>query len=317
MNKLKNLEAIILLIVLGISLNASALDFYTLNYKIKSGDDFASIIKKFVKPDSIINSKSPMIHKTRGDNPQITDWKNLKAGQKIVMSVTSDVIDMKKVEAYLSEEKKLKAKLALEKQATKVKKRIYYSLGSTLGQVKTVRGSKKLTMNLVKLSTGIKYQTKSKYWLTGSISLAKFLSINHSDSDKSASSGIVPEFGFGAGRVFGNTHLSLAYDMINYYFAASSSTTTSLAPVKVHRLALKPFYKVNESVAMFGGAGFLKSFGSESISGFDLTLGSSYFFGKTKQFGISPLLYMSNLSTSASSESDSSTAWLMSFSASF
>jgi hypothetical protein len=150
-NKLKSLRVLFLLVVFGIPLNVSALDFYTLNYKIKNGDDFSSIIKKFVKLDSIINSRSPMIHKTKSDNPQVNDWKNLKADQDIVMSITLDFIDMEKVEVYLEKNQELKEKLALEKKTTKIKKGIRYSIGSNLGQVKTKRGSENFTMNLVKL----------------------------------------------------------------------------------------------------------------------------------------------------------------------
>ena len=173
---------------------------------------------------------SPMIHRTRSENSVSVNWKDLRAGQKIKLVVTSDVIHKEKVDAYLKKEKELREELKRAKQASREKK-LKYSFGSLFGQVKIKQSSKNLSMSFIKLNTNIKYQTKSKYWLTGSVSLAKFLSINHTDSSKTSSSGVVPEFGFGIGRSLGKIYLTLGYDMLNYYLASSLEGSISLKSV--------------------------------------------------------------------------------------
>lgn len=117
-------KSIILFIFVFLIGQAFALNFYSIEYTVQKGDDFASIIKKFVRRDAIINSKSPMIHKTRSDNPQIQNWRELKPGEKFKMFVTEDVIDMKKFEAYkkglaqkqLAEKKRKAAEAARKKR---------------------------------------------------------------------------------------------------------------------------------------------------------------------------------------------------------
>lgn len=107
-----------------VPLQLMALSFYSLDYKIKPGDDFASIIKQFAKPDAIINSKSPMIHKIRSSNPQVKNWRKLKIGQNIKFFITPDVIDMKKFKIYkgkLLAAKRLKKKKKLEEEKRKKK----------------------------------------------------------------------------------------------------------------------------------------------------------------------------------------------------
>jgi len=314
-NKIKNLRVLFFLLMTGASLSVNALDFFSLYYRVKKGDSFPKIIKKFIKSGSTIDSFSPMIKRTRDANPITVNWKSLRAGKKIKLVLSSDVIDMAKVKKFLKERKKFRKRLERKKRASQ--KRFKYTLGNLVGQVKVKQSLKELSMNLIKLNANIKYQTKSKYWLTGSLSLAKFLNIIHTDSDNSSSSGIVPEFGLGFGRPIGKVYMTLGYDMLNYYLASTSTTSISLKSVIVHRLALKPYYQLSESFGVFAGLGYLKSLGSEGISGYDFSLGGSYAFGGRKQFTLSPLLYKSDLSTNLSTEGESSTAWVLSFSVSF
>jgi hypothetical protein len=104
-----------ILLCLFMTTKLYALSFYTVQYTVSPSDDFAKIIKKFVKLDAIINSKSPMIHKTRGSNPQISNWQDLKPGEKFKMYVSNDVIDMKKFKAF--------SKVLLKKKRAKLKKK--------------------------------------------------------------------------------------------------------------------------------------------------------------------------------------------------
>ena len=74
--------------------------YYYFDYTVSKRDTFSLIIKKFVKPTSIISAKTPMVLKTRINNPQIKNWANLREGEKFRLYVRSDLLDKKRVAAF-------------------------------------------------------------------------------------------------------------------------------------------------------------------------------------------------------------------------
>ena len=75
-------------------------DYFRLNYKIGEDENFAEILKTFVKDNSIINTKTPLVLKTIKRNPQIKDWYNLTAGEEIQLYIDSAHLDLNKYKNY-------------------------------------------------------------------------------------------------------------------------------------------------------------------------------------------------------------------------
>jgi hypothetical protein len=71
-------------------------------YKIVDGDNFGSILKQFVKDESIINAKTPLVKKIIAKNPQVLNWAQLTPGILIEVYVSEDFIDMTKYKKYES-----------------------------------------------------------------------------------------------------------------------------------------------------------------------------------------------------------------------
>lgn len=63
-------------------------DYQKIDYTIKKGDTFANILRQYLKVNSIINAKTPMIKKTREENPHIDKWSELNAGKVITLFIT-------------------------------------------------------------------------------------------------------------------------------------------------------------------------------------------------------------------------------------
>ena len=100
--------------------------YYRIPYTIKNGDSFASIIKRFVKLNSLIDGNTQMVQKTIKNNPNITDWENLNAGDDIFLYVSPVYIDKSKIAFYLDNLKKKPFKMA--KFQAKIDKRFNSSL---------------------------------------------------------------------------------------------------------------------------------------------------------------------------------------------
>lgn len=90
------------LVLLMSGLNfAHAADFYNFNYTVRDGEDFPSILKKFVKPTAIITKSSPTIVKTTESNPRVGDWRNLEQGSVIALYINQEDFDLEQFESYV------------------------------------------------------------------------------------------------------------------------------------------------------------------------------------------------------------------------
>jgi hypothetical protein len=85
------------------SQSAFALNYYTFSYKIENGESFSFILKKFVKDDAIINSKTPLVSKIKKLNPHITDWSKLTPGTVIKLFISDELMDLEKYKPYQAE----------------------------------------------------------------------------------------------------------------------------------------------------------------------------------------------------------------------
>ena len=158
------IKYLLILLSLTFAFKAYSLAFYSLDYVVAQGDDFAGIIKKFVKPDAIINSKTPMIHKIRKDNPQILNWRSLKPGEKFKMFVSADVIDMKKFKTYkLAKANALKTEKLKKLKAAKEKKRLALRPSGLKSSIFYMASSGDFTQSSASTGVDINFSQNSPY----------------------------------------------------------------------------------------------------------------------------------------------------------
>ena len=84
------------------TLYAANTDYHQISYIIKKGDTFANILRQYVKVNSIINARTPMIKKIREENPHIDKWSELRPGKEITLFVTSKFLKTKKAHLKIS-----------------------------------------------------------------------------------------------------------------------------------------------------------------------------------------------------------------------
>ncbi len=84
---------------LALAQNEVKVTYMNFLYKVEKGDTFPSILKMYVKDDSVINKNTPLVGKTMGLNPHVTDWTQLIPGTLISIYISEDMMDMEK---YLS-----------------------------------------------------------------------------------------------------------------------------------------------------------------------------------------------------------------------
>ncbi len=100
--------------------------FYRIPYTIKNGDTFASIIKKLVKLNSVIDGNTRMVKKTIKSNSNITDWDNLPPGEDIFLYVSPIYVDRSKLSLYMKTFNKNETQIT--KFKAKVQRRINTSI---------------------------------------------------------------------------------------------------------------------------------------------------------------------------------------------
>jgi hypothetical protein len=106
----------------ALSANSYAKKYYRLSYIVRTGDSFAGIFKRFVKPGSIVHAQTDMTQKTKAANPHIDNWAQLEPGTKLSLYISADLMDVKRYRKY---EKKIKKKLS------KIKKKKQKAINKT------------------------------------------------------------------------------------------------------------------------------------------------------------------------------------------
>lgn len=73
--------------------------YFNFLYRVEAEDTFASILKMYVKDDSIINKSTPMVLKNIKNNPLVKDWTNLVPGTLISIYIPEEMMDMSKYQS--------------------------------------------------------------------------------------------------------------------------------------------------------------------------------------------------------------------------
>ncbi len=181
------------LILLLLSNTSFAEVFYKTKYTIKENDTFTSILKKYVKEKSIINAKSPMIHKTRSANPHIKSWAKLKPGKKIILFISKKFLDITKIKSTKKKNKILKMKVSGFHSSA-----FYMASVGSFNQKNDLKGVNiDFTQNsFLSLGyTGLYYPKRKTYSFSSSI---YFSTLNASQSNLNQEVSISPEVGINA-----------------------------------------------------------------------------------------------------------------------
>lgn len=70
--------------------------YFNFLYKVEEGDTFASMLRTFVKDDTVINKTTPLVEKNMRFNPKIKDWNKLIPGSLISVYIPEEMMDMDK-----------------------------------------------------------------------------------------------------------------------------------------------------------------------------------------------------------------------------
>ena len=94
---MKKILLYLFLLIFSLSLFAKEkITYMNFLYRVETGDSYASILKTYVKDNSIINKNTPLVEKTMSMNPHITDWSLLSPGDLISIYISEDLMDMNK-----------------------------------------------------------------------------------------------------------------------------------------------------------------------------------------------------------------------------
>lgn len=65
-------------------------------YRVELGDSFPSILRMYVKDNSVINKSTPLVQKNVKFNPHIKNWNQLPPGELISIYIPEDMLDLHK-----------------------------------------------------------------------------------------------------------------------------------------------------------------------------------------------------------------------------
>jgi hypothetical protein len=181
---------ILFLFIIASPYSHSADIYYTIDYTVKDGDTFATILRKYVKRNSIINSNTAMIHKTRSENPHIKEWGKLKADTLITLYITKEFIDISEI---ISRRKTYKI---LSSRPKGYHSSLFHMMSS--GTFNQEDSAATVDINFSQHSflslgyTGQYYPEKKPYSFSGSIYIA---TLNTTESNLGQEISIAPELG--------------------------------------------------------------------------------------------------------------------------
>lgn len=236
--------------------------FYEVDYVIEKDDTFASILKKYVKEDSVITAKTPMIHKTRSSNPHIKKWGNLEPGQKVKLYISKNFINLDSLKAYKKREKLLKARPKGYHSS------LFYM--ASAGSFNQKDDSTGIDINFTQNSllslgyTGLYYPKGKPYNFSGS---AYFSSLNASESNLNQKISVSPEIGITGNMEYSFPKYSLygGFDFERFFTFNTEKLLNQSTLLMVETNAGYLTFGVNKLFRIWGQSIFSKFSLSKSI----------------------------------------------------
>jgi hypothetical protein len=280
--------------------------FIKIRTTLKNDQSLAKLYSKFVKENSLIRKSSPMTKKTFKANPKIKNWRKLKKETRLTLYINKAFLDPQKMDEFRKSLPKKKPKKKVVKK-TKKQKIKHFSIATSGGMVSiSDEDSNTLDMNFLKFSASYSNKLKKKYNYQVGVAAVTFFDLKYSQASKSAiQDGFLPEFNLAISRSF-NSRLALGigYDYLNYFVLSDASETTfNLDPKEVHRINVKPFYRLSSIFGLLSSVGHLTGAGS----GIDASLGITASVGKKDklQGSVALIGYFSSLEVEDRKESSS------------
>ncbi len=280
--------------------------FIKIRTTLKEDTSLAKLYSKFVKDDSVIRKSSPMTKKTFKANPKVKNWRKLKKDMRIILYLNKAFLDPVKMEKYRNSlpKKKIKKKIAKKVEKQKMK---HFSITTSGGMIGiSDEDSNTLDMNFLKFSVSYSNKFKKNYNYQIGIATVTFFDLKYSEASEAVShDGFLPEFNLGISRLFNEKFsLGIGYDYLNYFVLSdASSTKFNLDPKEIHRINIKPSYRLNSIFGLVSSVGYLSGAGN----GVDGSLGITASVGKKDklQGNVALIGYFSSLEVENRKESSS------------
>ncbi len=188
-----------------ISFNAFALNYYNFLYTVEQPESFGEVLQRFVKDNSIINAKTPLVKKTMKNNPKIKQWAFMPVGTVVDLYISDDFMDLEKYKPYWANLlKKIQEKNNEKKQFTYprgLKGSVFYlsSMGSFSQKAADVAEITFKQNSPFSLGTALTFYPKDSLYSASFSAYASYLvaSTNSLTSEKTS---IPPEIG---GNLYG------------------------------------------------------------------------------------------------------------------
>lgn len=286
------------------SYSQDKLKFVRIKTTLKEDQSLAILYSKFVKDDSTIKKSSPMTRKTFKANPKIKNWRKLKKGTRVTLYLNKAYLDPVKMDVFKSSllKKKNKSKATNRTKKQQVKHFNITASGGVIGISDDDNNT--LDMNFFKFSVNYSNKFKAKYSYQVGIGAVTFFDLKYSESSETVShNSFLPELNLGLSRSLSKKFsLGLSYDYLNYFVLSDASETTfNLDPKEIHRLNVKPSYRLSSSFGLISSIGHLSGAGN----GIDGSLGVIASIGKNSKFqgSIALIGYFSRLNVEDRKES--------------
>ncbi len=229
--------------------------FFTLKYIVGAKDSYASILKKFVRIDAVINKHSPMIIKTKQENPHIASWEKLKVGAHIKLFINAEFLDKMKLELYKHElrEKKKKREAEILKKRKSFSASVFYMASSGMFNQSNEKFLKIdfAQYSFITLGGAFLYFPKNKkYHFSSSIYISK-LGTNTNNLNNDTIS-ITPELGI-------NGYFSYRFPKLSYSIYGGLDLET-FSTFNLESIQMTQDFKMNESKVIYLTLGIDRTF---------------------------------------------------------
>ena len=201
----------VLIFVIGTSAAAGKYKFSKMNYVVKSAQGLEEVYQELLKDNTSSKLKDYLIKKTKQINRKISNWDELKTGQKFKLLVERKAVDRKKYAAYKAKSIEKKSKLVLRKNPNLSLGVLVAASAGTLNQANTSDDEITFSQNSpLTLGFNGSFRFNEKLFLTASAYGSYFLPAENKYSNKEI--GIPLELG-------ATSHLGLTFAQNQSLFA--------------------------------------------------------------------------------------------------
>ncbi|MDP7320349.1 MAG: hypothetical protein QF441_07045 [Bacteriovoracaceae bacterium] len=275
--------------------------FRVIELSFIKGETLAKVIGLFVKADSIISRREPMVQKTLNYNSHIKDWRKISEGETIRLFINKNFIDEKKYKEFVTSSVKRE-----DGKKENQERPYFHQFSLQYGSLSIDKSPETLSMSFAKFAYYYTNKLFDGYKYRAGIKLTRFTNFEYTGAANALSpSDFYSEFVLEINKqdpLKEKWFIGLQYDILNYFvIGGKTNVDITFSTVYLHRLALKNFYRFKDQLGFFAHLGALTAF-EKSISGIDISLGPHYRFGHRHRYSLILAAYISSLDTESSNE---------------